>query len=92
LSPTILRSGPYRLFFFSGDRDKPRHVHVSRDRKVAKFWLSPVHMEHNYGFGVNELRRIGALVRRHEADLIEAWDDYFKSGHTDTSGQDVGDH
>ena len=80
MSPTILRVGPYRLFFFSSDRGEPPHVHVSRERKVAKIWLSPVHMEYNYGFGANELRRIAALVRRHEVDLLEAWDDYFKSG------------
>ena len=27
--PTVLRVGPYRLFFFSADRDEPRHVHVN---------------------------------------------------------------
>ncbi len=25
--PTALRSGPYRLFFYSGDRHEPLHVH-----------------------------------------------------------------
>ena len=25
--PTVLRHGPYRFFFYSGDRDEPPHVH-----------------------------------------------------------------
>ena len=29
--PTVLRSGPYRFFFYSGDGAEPPHVHVQRD-------------------------------------------------------------
>ena len=29
-----------RFFFYSGDRDEPRRVHVARDDRVAKFWLA----------------------------------------------------
>ncbi len=35
--PTVLKEGPYRLFFYAGDRDEPPHVHVERDDNVAKF-------------------------------------------------------
>jgi len=38
--PTILRDGPYRFFFFSNEGFEPPHVHVQRDRAIAKFWLS----------------------------------------------------
>jgi hypothetical protein len=37
--PTVLRSGPYRFFFYSADREEPRHVHVARGEARAKFWL-----------------------------------------------------
>ena len=40
--PTILRDGPYRCFFYSGEGREPPHVHVERDDAVAKFWLHPV--------------------------------------------------
>jgi hypothetical protein len=33
--PTVLRVGPYRFFFFSGDRDEPPHIHVERDENHA---------------------------------------------------------
>lgn len=79
MSPTVLRSGPYRFFFFASDRNEPVHVHVGRDDHVAKFWLSPVRQAYNYGFAANELTRIERLVRRHEARLVRAWDEYFKS-------------
>jgi hypothetical protein len=40
--PTVLRSGPYRFHFYSGDAEEPPHVHVERDEKTAKFWLAPL--------------------------------------------------
>jgi hypothetical protein len=33
--PTVLRSGPYRFFFYSGDAGEPSHVHIERDGSVA---------------------------------------------------------
>jgi hypothetical protein len=42
--PTVLRAGPYRFYFYSGDRDEPPHVHVARDANEAKFWLEPVRL------------------------------------------------
>ncbi|MGH8747327.1 MAG: DUF4160 domain-containing protein, partial [Burkholderiales bacterium] len=33
--PTALRKGPYRFFFYAGDRNEPVHVHVERDDNVA---------------------------------------------------------
>lgn len=38
--PTIARLGPYRFFFYSGDRSEPRHVHIEREDMLAKFWLA----------------------------------------------------
>ena len=77
MSPTVLQSGPYRFFFFSSDRNEPVHVHVSRERKTAKFWLSPARLAHNYGFTPAELKRIEALARQHEDELVRAWHEYF---------------
>lgn len=75
--PTILRSGPYRVYFFSHELAEPPHVHVDRDDHSAKFWLEPVALARNLGFGAAELRRIQRLVEEHEVQLLEAWHDYF---------------
>jgi len=42
--------GPYRIFFFSFDCNEPRHMHVSRERMLCKFWLEPVALARNSGF------------------------------------------
>lgn len=75
--PTVLRVGPYRFFFYSGDSHEPPHVHAERDHRVAKFWLNPVRLARSGGFGRTEIRDIGRLVGEHRSELLEAWDDYF---------------
>ena len=69
--PTILRSGPSRLFFYSADYDEPPHVHVERDAKIAKFWLDPVRLQASGGFNRKEIRTIQRLVEENAGVLIE---------------------
>ena len=76
--PTIARIGPYRVYFYAGDRSEVVHVHVEREDKVAKFWLDPVRLARSGGFSRKEIGRIQALLRKHEARMIEAWNDYFR--------------
>jgi hypothetical protein len=75
--PTVLRVGPYRFFFYAGDRDEPPHVHVERDDGIAKFWLEPVRLGRSGGFNRTEIGRIQKVVDEHHAKLLEAWNDYF---------------
>ena len=75
--PTVLRVGPYRFFFFAGDRVEPPHVHVERDANRAKVWLDPVRLQDSGGFSRNELARIILMAREHEAALLRSWHDYF---------------
>jgi hypothetical protein len=72
-----LRSGPYRVYFFSHEPAEPPHVHVDRDDQSAKFWLGPVALARNLGFSAPELRRVQRLIEEHEVRLLEAWYDYF---------------
>lgn len=75
--PTVLQDGPYTFVFFSSDRSEPRHIHVKRDRLLAKFWLEPIALAKNRGFSAQELNRIERLVEKHRETLTEAWHDYF---------------
>jgi hypothetical protein len=75
--PTAATLGPYRVFFYSADRVEAVHAHVEREKKIAKFWLGPVRLARSGGFSRKELGRIEALLREHEAALIEAWNEYF---------------
>jgi len=78
--PTVLRSGPYRFYFFSHEPNEPPHVHVDRDQLSAKVWLQPVALARNIGFAAHELNRILRLVEDNQAALLEAWHGYFGSG------------
>jgi hypothetical protein len=77
--PTVLRDGPYAFLFYSSDRVEPRHIHVKRDRQVAKFWLEPISLAQNNGYAEHEVRAIERLVTKHRATLMNAWDDYFST-------------
>ena len=77
--PTVLEDGPYTFIFFSSDKGEPPHIHVKRERRIAKFWLNPVAMAKSRGFPGHELNHIARLVAKHEPTLLEAWHDYFNS-------------
>ena len=75
--PTVLRSGPYRLFFYSSDRSEPPHVHVEREDKRAKFWLKPVRLEDSVGFRRAELGKLRAIVEENVDALLRSWNEFF---------------
>lgn len=75
--PTILRPGPYRLYFYSHEPNEPPHVHVDRENLSAKFWLNPVSIARNLGFSPKELRKIESILTENEEQLLEAWYEYF---------------
>ena len=78
--PSVLRSGPYRFYFYSHEPNEPAHVHVDRDDLSAKFWLQPIGLARNIGFSPKELRRIQRLVIKHQAALLEDWHGHLGAG------------
>jgi hypothetical protein len=79
VSPTVLRHGPYRFYFFAGDGAEPPHVHVESDDKEAKFWLRPVALADAWGYSEREIRTIRRIVEDHQAELMGAWDAFFRA-------------
>jgi hypothetical protein len=77
--PTVLRTGPYRVYFYSHEPNEPPHVHVDRDDRTAKFWLAPVALARNLGFSPGELSKVEKVIQRHQRALLEAWNEYFGS-------------
>lgn len=75
--PTVLVKGPYRFFFVSLDYPEPPHIHVRREKMVAKFWLNPIALERAGGFSRTELNRIAILVNENRDYLLEHWNEYF---------------
>ncbi|MFZ0278804.1 MAG: DUF4160 domain-containing protein [Candidatus Sulfotelmatobacter sp.] len=75
--PTVLRSGPYRFYFYSHEPNEPRHVHIDRDDLSAKFWLDPVQLAANFGFRAHELREIQLTVIANRIRSLEGWSEFF---------------
>ena len=79
MSPTVVRDGPFRLFFFS--REEPRiHVHVAHPDGEAKFWLTPqVTLANHTGMSAKQLREAQTVVESHLEEIAHAWQYHFGS-------------
>ena len=79
MAPTVLRDGPFRLFFFS--REEMRiHVHVAHPDGEAKFWLSPaVALASHTGLSQRQLHQAQAVVETHFEEIQDAWKQHFGS-------------
>jgi hypothetical protein len=77
--PTILRIGPYRFFFYSNEKGEPPHIHVQRERFLAKFWLNPVTLASSKHFSSHELRTIQKHVDENRQIFMEAWNEHIGS-------------
>ncbi|WP_099035949.1 DUF4160 domain-containing protein [Lacimicrobium alkaliphilum] len=75
--PTVMRIGPYRFFFYSNESGEPAHIHIQRDRMLAKFWLKPVALASSIRFAPKELRKLEELVVKNKDTFTEAWNEYF---------------
>jgi hypothetical protein len=75
--PTVMRSGPYRFYFYSHEPNEPPHIHVDRNDLSAKFWIEQIGLARNFGFSAKELRRIQRLVVQNQESFLEAWDGHF---------------
>ena len=77
MSPTVLRAGGFRFFFFS--REEPRmHVHAYHAEGEAKFWLEPeIELAVNYGLSQRRITAALKLIRRHEDEIRAAWKRHF---------------
>jgi hypothetical protein len=77
MSPTVLRHGPFRFYFFSREEPRP-HVHVQHPDGEAKIWLHPsIELAQNFGLTAKQLKKAIQLVEEHEHEIREAWQRHF---------------
>jgi hypothetical protein len=78
--PNILLWKGYRFFFYSNE-GKPlegRHIHIRKDKIVAKFWLDPEpSLASCWGMTSNELNGLEYVVRENVALFRSKWDERF---------------
>ena len=75
--PTVLRERGFRFFFYADDRTEPRHVHVQREARTAKFWLDRLNAN---GVAVSvevSLWIFIDLIAQRRELLLQKWHDFF---------------
>lgn len=68
--PTVLRVSPYGFLFCASDGDEPIHIHVRREDCMAKFWITPMRLAANIGYGPKELREVEKLVEENQLEIV----------------------
>jgi hypothetical protein len=77
MSPTILREGGFRFYFFSRE-ERRMHVQVQCAEGEAKYWLEPaIELAQNYGLNERQLRSVKAMIEAHANDIRDAWTKHF---------------
>jgi hypothetical protein len=75
--PTVMRIGPYRLHFFSDERQEPPHIHIRTPDGECKFWPMPsIALAGNRGLPAHELRAVERLVYEHHDKLRKAFHEF----------------
>ena len=76
--PTVLRYRGYRFFFYSNEH-KPKHIHVEKAEKVAKFTINPVELVQSKKFNSMEIRIIRVIIEQRQNLFNQAWNEYFNN-------------
>lgn len=71
--PVVLRVKGYRIWFYQADLDEPIHVHVGKERKEAKYWMTPVALAKSRRFRDHELNEIERILAEYQDDIQAAW-------------------
>jgi hypothetical protein len=80
--PLVFIAQGFRFFFYSneGDPREPAHIHVRKDRSIAKFWIDPeVKLADAYGFSAKELNKISRIIDNRKTEIRGAWDEHFNA-------------
>lgn len=71
--PKVFDEAGFAGRFYMADLNEPVHIHVVKDNKEAKFWVTPIALATNSGFSQRELRRVEELIRKYQADIRTFW-------------------
>ena len=75
--PTLLIWHGHKFRFYSLDRDEPPHVHIVKDGKSLKVWLTSLEVARNDGYTEREIARLLKVVEARQGEWIGAWNDFF---------------
>jgi len=76
--PTVLNESGFRFFFYSNEH-LPKHIHIEKAGKTAKFNLENIELVKSSGFSASELKQIRNLVELNQELLIQKWNEFFSN-------------
>lgn len=65
------------VFFFYSNEHLPKHIHIEKAEKTAKFNLENIALVKSSGFNSAQLKTIRNLVEENLELLIYKWDEFF---------------
>ena len=76
--PTIIIIDGFRFFFYSNEH-LPKHIHVEKAEKTAKFNIESVELVKSYRFNANEMKIIRNLIEKNQELFNQQWDEFFSN-------------
>ena len=76
--PSVFYIEGFRFFFYSNEH-LPKHIHIEKAEKTAKFNIENVELIKSSGFNSSELKTIRNLVEDKQELLIQKWDEFFSN-------------
>ena len=73
--PTLFTIFGLRFFFYSNEH-LPVHVHVRNSDGEARFEVSPVRLESNYGIKPKDIKLAEAIIEENKELKIAKWYEY----------------
>ena len=75
--PTIFKFFGMQFYFWSNEHE-PIHIHVRKDRCLAKFVIEPdIELIENKGFKPQELRLAENIIEENKDVIVTNWKTYF---------------
>jgi hypothetical protein len=75
---TVFYINGFRFFFYSNEH-LPKHIHIEKTEKTAKFNLENIELIKSAGFNASELKQLRNLVEENQQTLIQKWDEFFSN-------------
>lgn len=76
--PTILLINVYRFFFYSNEH-LPKHIHIEKAEKTAKFNIDFIELIKSRQLTTSELREVKRIIEQNQQFFIQKWDEFFNS-------------
>lgn len=74
--PTVFNENGFRFFFYSNEH-LPKHIHIEKAEKTAKFNIEFVELIKSYRFQASELKTIRKIIEDNQEFFKQKWDEYF---------------